>query len=131
MVSDDGAYYFKDKYDIDSDEFQISLLKHEGQHFHDLKNNPKMSSGELEYRAKLVELIYYKDEKCLNVFLDRMSDDPENPHMHANKRVIKDISKLLFSEELVLDKERWQAEYGKVAPIALKLLKEDTLRQDS
>ena len=125
-VSDDGAYYFKGKYDLDSDDFQISLLKHEGQHFYDKQLNYAMPSVELEYRAKLVELIYYKDEKCLNSFLDRMSDDPKNPHGYANKRVVSNLSKLIWGEELVIDKEKWHDEYEKVSKMALKLLKEDT-----
>jgi len=130
-VSDDGCYYFKGKYKLNSEDFQISLLKHEGQHFHDLTQNPDMPSTKLEYRAKLVELVYLRKRIVFNSFLDRMGDDPENPHTYANKQIISALSKRIFSEELVTDKKKWRAAYQQVAPTALKLLQEDTLHQNS
>jgi len=125
-VSDDGAYYFKGKYDTDSDGFQISLLKHEGQHFYDKGISYAMPSEELEYRAKLVELVYSQKQNVFNSFLTNMSDDTRNPHGYANKRIVAALSQRIFNEELVIDKERWSAEYEKVSETALKLLKEDT-----
>jgi len=125
-VSLDGCYYFKQFYDASSEDFQVSLLKHEGQHFHDQGMNFAMPSHELEYRAKLVELVYLQEQNVFNSFLDRMSDDIKNPHGHANKRIVAALSRLIFSEELVMDKERWSAEYSKVSEKALQLLKEDT-----
>ena len=125
-VSLDGCYYFKQFYDVDSEAFTVSLLKHEGQHFHDQGINFAMPSHELEYRAKLVELIYLQEQSVFNSFLANMSDDINNPHGHANKRIITSLSKLIFDEELVTDKDRWSAEYEKVSAAALQLLKEDT-----
>ena len=125
-VSDDGCYYFAEKYDTDSEDFKVSLLKHEGQHFHDQEINYAMPSHELEYRAKLVELIYLQEQNVFNSFLLNMSDDISNPHAHANKRIVTALSKMIFGEELVTDKERWTAEYKKVSDMALQLFKEDT-----
>ena len=87
-VSDDGCYYFAEKYDTDSEDFKVSLLKHEGQHFHDLSIWPEMASIDLEYRAKLVELIYLQSQSYLEKILLNLSVDDSNPHGHANKRIV-------------------------------------------
>ena len=128
-VSDDGCYYFAEKYDTDSEDFKVSLLKHEGQHFYDLSVDKEMPSHELEYRAKLVEMIYLKQQDVFDSFLRNMSDDISNPHAYANKRIIAELSRRIFDEEYVEDKERWSTEYEKVSGIALQLLKEDSLSQ--
>ena len=125
-VSDDGCYYFKQFYEVDSENFKVSLLKHEGQHFYDQSINYIMPSHELEYRAKLTELVYLQEPWVLNSFLLHMSDDKKNPHGYANKRIVTNLSKLIFNEDLVTDKERWAAEYEKVSAVALQLLKKDT-----
>ena len=43
-------------YDLESERFRVSLLKHEAQHTVDRKRFPQITPAELEYRAKLVEL---------------------------------------------------------------------------
>ena len=43
-----------------------------------------MESHDLEYRAKLVELIYYKEPKRLYKFLASLSDDKNN---HISMRI--------------------------------------------
>ncbi|MDR2834436.1 MAG: hypothetical protein LBV67_12050 [Streptococcaceae bacterium] len=114
-VNVDGAYYFKDRYDVSSDEFKISLLKHEAQHFVDLKNYPDMNSVNLEYRAKLVELIYYDEPTRLQKFLQMIGDNPDNPHLYANKLIVEDLKKELGDVELFRD-------YFLVKEASLKLL---------
>ena len=54
-------------YDFESERFLVSLLKHEAQHTVDMKQFPGITPAELEYRAKLVELIYF-NKKCCGVF---------------------------------------------------------------
>jgi len=125
-VSDDGCYYFAEKYDVDSEDFKVSLLKHEGQHFYDKGMDSNMPSHELEYRAKLVELIYLQEQAVFNSFLAYMSDEITNPHGHANKRIVAELSQMIFDEELVTDKERWSAEYEKVSGMARQLFVADT-----
>lgn len=56
-------------YDLESERFRISLLKHEAQHTVDMKRFPGITPIELEYRAKLVELYYSGDIGLLQKFL--------------------------------------------------------------
>ncbi len=58
-AGDDGVICcVADSYDVDSEAFRVSLLRHEAQHVWDKAHSPRMTSAQLEYRAKLVELIY-------------------------------------------------------------------------
>ena len=125
-VTKKGCTYFKHKYDTASDEFNISLLKHEGQHFFDKKSYPKMKSADLEYRAKLVELIYYKDLKRLFTFLEDVSEDAgrENPHKYAATKIVRALSERIFGKELETCRDLWTDEGEKVPAAALELLKE-------
>lgn len=79
----------RSSYDFDSEDFKVSLLKHEAQHTRDLAADPDMPSEELEYRAKLVELIYSSERKLLGTFL-READgaDKGNGHAAAASRII-------------------------------------------
>lgn len=47
-------------YDLESERFRVSLLKHEAQHTVDRKRFPQITPAELEYRAKLVELHFLR-----------------------------------------------------------------------
>ena len=92
----------RSSYDLNSENFKISLLKHEAQHARDLSAHGKMSSEDLEYRAKLVELIYSRERNLLAQFM-READrhDPGNGHAAASSRIIEGFSRLLgltFSE---------------------------------
>lgn len=58
----------RSSYDLNSEAFQVSLLKHEAQHALDLERWSSMSSAVLEYRAKLVELIYSAERNLLPQF---------------------------------------------------------------
>lgn len=55
-------------YDFESEQFLVSLLKHEAQHTIDMKQFPGITPTELEYRAKLVELHYSSDLGLLKKF---------------------------------------------------------------
>ena len=56
-------------YDLDSESFRVSLLKHEAQHGADLEKYPGITPADLEYRGKLVELIYTRERPLLGDFL--------------------------------------------------------------
>lgn len=56
-------------YDFESEQFLVSLLKHEAQHVRDLARWPDMPAWLLEYRAKLVELIYTRESGLLQKFV--------------------------------------------------------------
>ena len=125
-VTDKGATYFKHKYDTTSEEFQVSLLKHEGQHFFDLKRHPKMQSADLEYRAKLVELIYYNDMKCFLNFLERKSNDDirTHPHSYAERKIVQGLSNRIFGRDLEECHDIWMTVRKKIPVVSLELLKE-------
>lgn len=80
----------KSAWDFDSESFRVSLLKHEAQHARDLHADKDMSSEDLEYRAKLVELIYSSERNLLPVFAQEAdSADKSNGHAMAAYRIIK------------------------------------------
>lgn len=84
----------KSSYNLDDESFTISLLKHEAQHTNDLTKYPQMTAEDLEYRAKLVELIYSKKRNLLKQFIyEADGTNNNNGHALASKRIILDITK--------------------------------------
>ena len=80
----------RSSYDLDSENFKVSLLKHEAQHARDLKLDPNMPSEDLEYRAKLVELIYSSERNMLGRFIQESDGaDKSNGHSSASSRILK------------------------------------------
>lgn len=76
-------------YDLDSEAFQVSLLKHEAQHAMDLAVKPDLPSEDLEYRAKLVELIYSSERNLLARFAQEAdSTNRLNGHAFASARIL-------------------------------------------
>ena len=69
-------------YDFESEQFLVSLLKHEAQHTIDMKQFPGITPTELEYRAKLVELHYSSDLGLLKKFLSE-ADKSKTNDSHA------------------------------------------------
>ena len=65
-------------YDFESERFLVSLLKHEAQHTVDMKQFPGITSAELEYRAKLVELHYSGNLGLLQKFLSEADESKTN-----------------------------------------------------
>ena len=85
----------KASYDFESEHFRISLLKHEAQHVADLELSPHMSSADLEYRAKLVELMYSEERPLLESFLAEADrSDNANGHTAAADRIIEGFSRI-------------------------------------
>ena len=79
-------------YDLGSEDFNISMLKHEAQHVMDLNRWPDISSQALEYRAYLMEMIYYESENRLIHFHNSASlDDPGNEYACAAYYVCYDF----------------------------------------
>jgi hypothetical protein len=73
-----------------SEAFRVVFLGHETQHFADQNRYPGMTSWELEYRAKLVELAQAEtvSGKRLRGFMTAQSDNIDSPHTYANKRLV-------------------------------------------
>ena len=86
----------KGSYDVESENFQVSLLKHEAQHTRDLAAYQDLSSEVLEYRAKLVELIYSRERNLLVRFLGEAGrTDLNSGHSLASARLAENFSRLL------------------------------------
>jgi hypothetical protein len=94
----DRLYAVSSAYDTTSEDFRVSYLAHEGQHFSDNRRFPDLDQPELEYRAKLVELAVGKTSvyDLLDTFGGNVSDDVSNPHSYANGRVVRDLAGRLF-----------------------------------
>ena len=72
-------------YDFESEQFLVSLLKHEAQHTIDMQRFPGITPTELEYRAKLVELYYANDLQLLQKFLAAADEGrPDDSHAAAS-----------------------------------------------
>lgn len=104
----DGDGYIncvKSAWDFESESFRVSLLKHEAQHAWDLARNPNMSSEDLEYRAKLVELIASNERNLLPSFaLEADTTDKSNGHAMAAYRILKGFADMLGVEEVFPEK---------------------------
>lgn len=91
----------KSAWDFDSEGFRVSLLKHEAQHAKDLATNKDMSSEDLEYRAKLLELIYSGERNLLQEFVQEAdSSDRSNGHAMAAYRIVKGFADALGVDEI-------------------------------
>ena len=128
---EDGLYCVADRYPEPLEEnrpFQVSLLGHEAQHVADHRAHPGLSSAELEYRAKLVELIGYESVgDRLRFFLADAADDPTQPHPYAAHLIVERLSERLFggaAEDAAWD----EVPYESVRRHAQELLDADTQR---
>jgi hypothetical protein len=133
-----SVYHRKSDYDLDSEKFEISYLKHEGIHFTDLNDYPNLSSTDLEYRAKVIELMYCTEETVY----DRISEfitganntDRKYTHPYANYILIENLSELLFNSEYESDIIKWKelsVEKINSAATSLYEISEDTLLKDN
>jgi len=101
--ADDEGYIscVKSAWDFESESFRVSFLKHETQHARDLEINKEMSSEDLEYRAKLVELIYSSERNLLRGFIQEANDfDKSNGHSLAAHRIMKAFTEF-FGEDMI------------------------------
>ncbi len=108
----DALFCVKKKYDTSSEKFLVSYLMHEAQHFADYISFPKLTSTDLEYRAKLAELSAAKETvyKVLGSLINMSNGDREKAHAHpfASFCVIRDLSKEIFNQEFVDDIKKWE-----------------------
>lgn len=85
----DGLYCVRIRYGdtLEDDMYQVSFLKHEAQHVDDYEKYPHLAPWELEYRAKLVELIYGDSDKLLEKFINEAKNNPDFPHLFASYKI--------------------------------------------
>lgn len=76
--------------DLTAENFQISFLVHETQHFADKERFGNLESWELEYRGKLAELALADVTlaRLLSAFESNQGVDPAVPHSYANRVVL-------------------------------------------
>lgn len=101
-AKDEGIYCVREAYAgiLDTPKFNVSFLKHEAQHHADMRRGIT-SSSELEYRAKLVELIYYPDASFLESLLASSDlSDKTNAHAWAAGKIVAGLVKLLECEDV-------------------------------
>lgn len=125
----DGLYCVAKAYDLDSENFQVSYLAHEGRHFHDYQLFPNLVSADLEYRAKLTELSLAKESlfDLIDFFSRNGNANSENPHQLANYHVIENLTKELFKKGQNPDSHLWKTHsIEKIHRKALRLLKRNT-----
>lgn len=89
----------ENEYDVNSERFRVSLLKHEAQHAEDFRRWGDMEPKDLEYRAKLVELIYTRETNLLAKFCPEA--DPERKddgHALASARIKSEMGGLISAD---------------------------------
>lgn len=107
-----SLFALKSSYDLESENFRVSYLAHEGRHFSDYGRFPKLEQPELEYRAKLTELAMSKATTYdLMVGFARMNGpDRSIPHQFANYWVARNMSRAVFQADGVVDDAgRWRS----------------------
>lgn len=125
----EGLYAVRSAYgDLKGEDFQVSFLGHESQHYADMKRWPDMPSWTLEYRAKLVELAKadVTRVKLLDRFYRSQDDEPDHPHPYANKRV---IAAVLAKLGMPVDADLRQADPEALRRAAREVLIEDTRKR--
>lgn len=111
-ATDDSLFALRSAYETESEEFHVSYLAHEGRHFSDYKEFPKLEQPELEYRAKLTEIAVSRNSTydLIVEFARRNGQDRTVPHHFANYWVIRNLSRGVFnSDRLVKDAAKWRS----------------------
>jgi hypothetical protein len=107
----DGLYCICRHYDLDSERFKLSFLKHEARHYADFGLYPELQPADLEYRGKLTELAY-SDEGTYRLLeqFTKAADRVENaPHPLANWYVVDGLSELLADGKWPADASAWES----------------------
>lgn len=131
-------YCNKSDYDLNSEKFKVSYLKHESLHFTDLNEYPNLSSADFEYRSKVIELMYCTEktiyERIIQFLNGANSADRNHSHPYANYILIKNLSKIIFDSEYESDYTKWEnisVETINNAASSLYKTSEDTLQKDN
>jgi len=129
-ATDEALYCVASTYDLNSEDFLISYLAHEGRHFKDYQLFPKLkNSADLEYRAKLTELSMAKTTlyDLLEFFINNANYDSENGHQVANYCTIRDLSMEIFKTPFEKDLQKWkELKPKRINKAAYRVLKKNT-----
>ncbi len=88
-----ALYCNSGEYKINTENFTVSYLAHEAQHFADFKRFKKIDFYALEYRAKLSEIINSKriTKKLITRFHSQSSKDRHSYHHYASYKLISNL----------------------------------------
>jgi hypothetical protein len=122
----EAIFAVRQAYDLESETYRVSLLAHEGQHFADYVRFPKLEQPDLEYRAKLTEIVLSETSthELLATFAANAGDSRDAPHAWANGQVIANLRAALGADPLTADLAR-------VRGAARELLAASTKRHNS
>ncbi|MFT4975360.1 MAG: hypothetical protein ACI8S6_001247 [Myxococcota bacterium] len=113
VATSSRVYCSTGEYNLNSENLKFSFLMHEGLHFADLTDYPDLSSADLEYRAKLAEMMMLTDAHiydALDQFVVNASDnDRAFSHPYANYHLVQDLSRIVFDSDYVGDMARWRS----------------------
>jgi len=130
-VEEGTLFCLSDAYTVDSEEFQVSYLKHESRHLRDLERYPGLPARDLEYRAKLTELAFARSTlpSLLDDFAARGAQNTSSPHALANHRVTEALWRELYGSSRPFDQAQWTTpDIPAVNRAARRLLERDTRR---
>ncbi len=107
----DGLYCICRHYDLDSERFKLSFLKHEARHYVDFGLYPELQPADLEYRGKLTELAYSEvgTYRLLAQFTKAANRVENAPHPLANWYVVEGMSELLPDGKWPADASAWES----------------------
>jgi len=109
-ANQDGLFIVSPEWDLDGEGYQVSFKTHEARHFQDNRLFPNLSGADLEYRAKLTELIFADETlySLLQKFTRNAANLPGSSHPLANWHVINDLSQTFFGGQWQEDPEAWK-----------------------
>jgi hypothetical protein len=107
----DGLYCICRHYDLDSERFKLSFLKHEARHYADFELYPELQPADLEYRGKLTELAYSEEGiyRLLEQFTKAANRIENAPHPLANWYLVEGLSRHLLDGERPADAGAWES----------------------
>lgn len=125
-TTDEALFAVVPRYDsLDDEEFRVTFLGHEAQHFADKSRFKDLQPWEFEYRAKLTELALADKTraKVLGKFIEDQGDDPGSPHSYADRKLLTGLVARLAlqsAEELTM------VELPRLQSAAREMLLEDS-----
>lgn len=128
-ATSEALYCVEKAYDMNSENFLVSYLAHEGRHFSDYKLFPELSNTELEYRAKLTELSLAETSLWVLIqnFINNSNANSDGGHSKANYLVVSNLSKRIFENDFENDIDKWKSKnYEVINDTAYLTLKDDT-----
>ena len=130
-VEGETLYCVEWAYLPDSENFEVSYLRHEARHLADFERFPGLPADQLEYRAKLTELAFASGTlpRLLQDFSAKAAPNPDSPHALANQRLVDDLHRTLRGEAFPGNAAVWDGlNAARVSRAARELLAQDTRR---